>query len=599
MRDARAILDIHRSRGQRGLPLERVYRHLFNPDLFFGAYNKIYRNAGAMTRGVTGETVDGTSLDMITAIIDLLRQERWQWRPVRRRYIPKADGSRRPLGIPTWGDKLVQEVLRALLEAYYEPRFSDRSHGFRTGRGCHTALRQVQASWRGTTWFIEGDIKGCFDSIDHSILLGILKRDVHDGRVIALIEGLLRAGYLEDWKRVETLGGTPQGGILSPLLANIYLNELDRFVEDVLIPAYTRGEVRKRDERYVRTRCRMAYLRRLGDREGAERLGKELRRLPSVDYFDPDFRRLKYVRYADDFLLGFIGPKAEAERIRQRIGDFLRDELRLELSLEKTLITHAVDEKASFLGYEIKVSRSHDRLTDGKRTTNGAIALLMPRSVVTKIRERYSRGGKVRHRAEIQEEADYTIIRRYGGVLAGVYNFYCLATNVGQKNRMHMVKWVLETSLTKTLAHKHRISVRGVYRRYRVPEDGRDVLRAVVERPGRTPLVATFGGFPLVRRPWGRDALEDVDLAASWHRYATDRSEAVQRLMSARCELCGRDGPVVMHHIRKLADLNRPGRRRATEAERIMSARRRKAIAVCTHCHHRIHSGDYDGPRFR
>ena len=215
MRDANTILGIHRERGEQGLPLERVYRHLFNPDLFLGAYNKIYRNAGAMTRGITEETVDGMSLDKITKIIALLRQERWQWKPVRRLYIPKANGNLRPLGLPTWSDKLVQEVLRVLLEAYYEPRFSDRSHGFRPGRGCHTALREVQESWRGTTWFIEGDVKGCFDSIDHDILLDILKRDIHDGRVITLIEGLLKAGYLEDWRWGDTPSGTPQGGILS------------------------------------------------------------------------------------------------------------------------------------------------------------------------------------------------------------------------------------------------------------------------------------------------------------------------------------------------------------------------------------------------
>src|SRR5881227_533869 len=200
MRDAATVLEIIRERGKRGLPLERVYRCLFNSDLFLTAYGKIYRNAGAMTPGVTRETVDGMNLGKIEAIIDALRQERYRWTPVRRTYIDKKGSSKkRPLGLPTWSDKLLQEVLRLILEAYYEPQFSDTSHGFRPGRGCHTALRTIQRAWTGTAWFIEGDIKGCFDAIGHAELLAILAERIHDGRFLRLLADLLRAGYLEDW----------------------------------------------------------------------------------------------------------------------------------------------------------------------------------------------------------------------------------------------------------------------------------------------------------------------------------------------------------------------------------------------------------------
>jgi retron-type reverse transcriptase len=196
MQSADKILDVIRNRGERGLHLERVYRSLFNRDLYLVAYGRLYSNQGAMTKGTTGETVDGMSLAKIDSIIDEIQHERFRWTPVRRTYIPKANGKKRPLGIPTWKDKLVQEVIRLILEAYYEPQFDPASHGFRPERGCHTALTTIERTWKGTKWFIEGDIKGCFDNIDHSKLLAILRRDFHDGRFIALVEGLLKAGYL-------------------------------------------------------------------------------------------------------------------------------------------------------------------------------------------------------------------------------------------------------------------------------------------------------------------------------------------------------------------------------------------------------------------
>jgi group II intron reverse transcriptase/maturase len=247
MQKADTILTIYRDRGFRGLPLEDIYKRLFDPEFFLRAYGRIYRNDGAMTRGTTHETVDGMSLQKINDIITLLRQERYHWTPVRRKDIPKANGKTRPLGIPAWRDKLVQEVMRSLLEPYYEQRFSAKSHGFRPNRGCHTALRQIQETWKGTTWFIEGDIKGCFDNIDHTILLEIIRRDIHDGRFLTLTDGLLKAGYMQDWTYHETASGTPQGGIISPLLSNIYLDQLDRFAEDILIPTYMRGERRQRN----------------------------------------------------------------------------------------------------------------------------------------------------------------------------------------------------------------------------------------------------------------------------------------------------------------------------------------------------------------
>ncbi len=222
MQDTTTLLSIIQKRGTRGLPLRNVYRMLYNQNLSLTAYGKLYPNTGAMTQGATPETVDGMSLAKIDRIITLLRQERYRWTPVRRVHIPKAAGKTRPLGIPTWSDKLLQEVIRLILDAFYEPQFDHRSHGFRPRRGCHTALAEVQRIWTGTRWFIEGDIAQYFDSIDHDIVLNQLRSRIHDNRFLELVRRLVQAGYLDEWRFHKTMSGTPQGGIVSPILANIY-----------------------------------------------------------------------------------------------------------------------------------------------------------------------------------------------------------------------------------------------------------------------------------------------------------------------------------------------------------------------------------------
>jgi retron-type reverse transcriptase len=217
--------------------------------------------------------------------------------------VDRQTGSgQRPLGLPSWSDKLLGEVVRLLLEAYYEPQFSEHSHGYRPGRGCHTALREVAETWTGTSWFIEDDISQCFDRLDFRVMLDTLGEKIHDNRLIRLIGQLLAAGYLEDWVWNATLSGVPQGGVLSPCLSNIYLNRLDRFVETVLIAGYTRGVLRKHNPEYARVQRALARARRRGDHAELRALRKQLRSLPSLDPHDPGYRRLRYVRYADDIL---------------------------------------------------------------------------------------------------------------------------------------------------------------------------------------------------------------------------------------------------------------------------------------------------------
>ena len=245
--------------------MDELYRQLFNPQLYLLAYGRIYSNKGAMTPGPDAETADGMTLGKIERIIDALRHERYRFKPVRRHYIPKKDGKQRPLGLPSWSDKLLGEVVRLLLEAYYEPQFSDHSHGYRPGRGCHTALREVAVAWTGTTWFIEGDISRCFDQLDHRSCSATLGEKIHDNRLLRLIGQMLRAGYLEDWVWNATLSGAPQGGVLSPCLSNIYLDRLDKFVETVLLPEYTRGVRRRPNPEYKRIAGAIRRARKRGD----------------------------------------------------------------------------------------------------------------------------------------------------------------------------------------------------------------------------------------------------------------------------------------------------------------------------------------------
>jgi group II intron reverse transcriptase/maturase len=587
MQSAETVLDVIGKRGERGLPVERVYRQMFNPQLFLVAYGRIYANKGAMTPGVTGESVDGMSLAKIETIIDALRHERYRWRPVKRIWIPKKNGKQRPLGLPTWSDKLVAEVVRLLLEAYYEPGFSDRSHGFRPDRGCHTALREVVDVWKGTHWFIEGDISDCFGSLDHDLMIAMLAEKIHDGRFLRLIGHMLQAGYLEDWRWNATLSGAPQGGIASPVLSNIYLDRLDQYVEQRLLPEYNLGRRRRRNRAYQLLEYAIARARRRGDRAEARRLTLRRRQFPSQDPDDPDYRRLRYVRYCDDWLLGFAGPKHEAEQIKSKIAAFLHDELKLELSQSKTLITHATSQAAHFLGYEIRAQHSDTKITRNRRAVNGAIGLFVPKTVIRQRCALYLSNGKPAQRGALLHDDDFTIVAKYGSEYRGLVQYYLLAQDVFRLGRL---RWTMETSMLKTLAGKHRSTVAKMARRYKTtiesPTGPRTVFQVTVERDrGRKPLVARFGEIPLRRAD--TTVLTDQRPVLT----STRRNELIHRLVAGRCEICEHTENLEVHHIRKLADLNRPGRPDKPAWMHLMAMRRRKTLVICRRCHEDIHAG--------
>lgn len=596
MQKAEQILQALRKLGEKRLPLTRVYRCLFSEDLFLAAYDKIARNKGALTPGVENDTVDGMNQERIRRIIEQLRNERFHFRPVRRVQIPKSSGGTRPLGVPNFSEKLVQEALRMVLEAYYEPRFRNSSHGLRPERGCHTALTSIHHEFRGVAWFIEGDIRGCFDNIDHPVLMEILSKDIQDGRLLNLIRMSLEAGYMEDWQYHRTYSGTPQGGILSPLLANIYLHELDTFVEDVLIPQNTHGERRAPNLEYYRLGYAIKCARVQGDARRVRELEQQRRQLPSQDTHDPTFRRLKYCRYADDFILGFIGLKSEAETIKAALNAFLREKLHLEMSESKTLITHARTEYAQFLGYAVSIFHADSKMTPRSgtmyktRSVNGHVRLGVPYGRVFEFAKRYQRNGKPIHEAALLYYSDAEIIEVFQQRFRGVAEYYKYATD---RPKLGQLKYVMEVALTKTLAHKFKTSVARIYQQYRgtytVNGYAYKTLQVDVPTQKGTRSIR-WGAIPLkVVKP----GVEPIDDSRRRAGPLSSRTDLIRRLQGNECELCGSQTNCDVHHIHKLADLKKrwQGRKEKPEWVKRMIALQRKTLVVCPKCHTAIHAG--------
>ena len=450
------LLDTLNRLGQQGQPVERLYARMLDEELFIASYAKLYSNKGAMTTGSDpNDTIDGMSLQRIRHLIETLQNNQWQWKPSRRQHIPKANGKRRPLSVPNWSDKLVQDVMRTVLEAYYEPLFRDESHGFRPKRGCHTALLHIKHVWTGVNWFVEGDIKGCFDNIDHEKLLTIIGKRVRDFRFMKLLRTMLKAGYLEDWTNKPSLVGTPQGGVISPLLANIFLHELDEHVMETLKPNFDKGQSRRVNRAYRKLKDAAYRAYKRGETTKAKALKAQYNQLPSRDPKDESYRRLVYVRYADDFVMGVIGTKGDARNIKQQVGAFLQT-MKLTMSAEKTKITHATTGRARFLGYDIhKHNGKHPH-----RHLSGRIQLNVPKDRIATIMRRYRRHGKPIHRPELAEGSIPEIIRHFDSEMRGYYNFYRLASNVS--HRLNHLRFIMQRSLAMTLANKMKLGARRI-----------------------------------------------------------------------------------------------------------------------------------------
>jgi len=583
---------------------ERLYRILYNRDMYLLAYQNIYAHEGNMTAGTDGETIDGMSLKRIDDLIAKMRDESYQPKPSRRTYIMKKDGKRtRPLGIPAFIDKLVQEVIRMILEAIYEGSFENCSHGFRPDRSCHTALDQIQTRFTGTKWFIEGDIKGFFDNIHHDILISILKERIADERFIRLIRKFLNAGYIEDWVYHKTYSGTPQGGIISPILANIYLDKLDKYMQEYILK-FNKGKDRKRNPEYrkleVKRRNLVEKLKKSETKADKDKILKDIRQVEmerrEVPYslpMDDSYKRMQYVRYADDFLIGVIGSKKDCEIVKKDIAEFLFQKLGLELSQEKTLITHG-QKKARFLGYSIYVRKSNlpkkDKLGRMVRNYGGRIVLEVESSTIRdkllllKAMEITYVDGKeiwkAKSRYSMKDSDDLEIVRTYNSEIRGFYNYYSIANN---SSIINSFKYIMEYSMYKTYATKYRTTKHNMIEKYRINKD----FGVKYKTKDGKEKVCLFYNEGFKRKDINRNA--DVDNVTDKRIYL-GRTSLVQRLEASKCEICGAENvPIEIHHVRKLKELK--GKK---FWEQFMIARRRKTLALCHKCHVDLHNGRLD-----
>lgn len=575
---------------------ERLYRYLFSEEMFAVAYQRIYAKQGNMTPGTDGKTIDEMSLERIERLIVFLKDESYQPHPARRVYIPKKNGKKRPLGIPSFEDKLVQEVVRLLLEAIYEGHFEGTSHGFRPHRSCHTALGMIQKSFAGAKWFIEGDIKGFFDNIDHNVLISILRERISDERFLRLIRKFLNAGYVEDWKYNKTYSGTPQGGIISPILANIYLDKFDKYIKEYAA-TFRKGDRRSINPEYWRLNNKKNRLKQKLQKTSDEQmresylyeiaqLSKQMLSTPHKDAMDADFRRMQYVRYADDFLIAVIGSKSECETIKADITQFMREQLKLELSDEKTLITHAQD-KAKFLGYEIFIRKSDavKRNKDGvlKRDFNGAVVLTLNSAVIQKKLTEYNAlevrniDGKdiwwSKPRRYMTPMKPEDILAQYNAEIRGLYNYYSLAANVSKE--CASFAFIMKMSMFKTLGWKLNTSARKIRQKY---QKDKDFVIPYNDAKGKQKYRVLYNeGFKK------RNAQFDVDYDKLPQTMYVPYPSLVERLKDGRCELCGKEGKVVMHHVRTLTKL-----KGNNEWEKLMLKRHRKTLVVCEDCNSMI-----------
>lgn len=597
------LINLTKHSNSKDYKYERLYRLLYNEEMYLTAYQKIYANEGNMTKGTDSQTIDGMSLARIENIINSLKDESYQPKPSRRTYIPKKNGKMRPLGIPSFEDKLLQEVIRMILAAIYEGYFEETSHGFRPNKSCHTALTKVQTTFTGVKWFIEGDIKGFFDNINHNTMISILSERIKDDRFLRLIRKFLNAGYMEGWTFHKTFSGCPQGGTISPILANVYLDKFDKYMKEY-INSFRKGKRRGRTSEYRKNETDLKSARNLlskaeNETEKQNAIGKirELEKarvlIPHSEPMDTEYARLTYVRYADDWLCGVIGNKEDCRKIKEDIKNFLFDKLQLELSEEKTLITNAKD-KADFLSYKIYVRQSNlskrDKAGRLVRNYTGRVVLEVSSDKIKKrlldygaMKLTYHQGKEIwksTARYSLKDCDDLEILEHYNAEIRGFYNYYCIANN---SSIINSFKYIMEYSMYKTYATKYRTTKAKIIAKYRISKD----FGVKYKNAKGIELTRLFYNEGFKRQ---KECLyNNADVVPDGIKHFSSTS-LIDRLKANKCEICGKENTAIeIHHVRKLKDLQGKN-----FWETLMIARNRKTLALCLECHKKLHCGKLD-----
>lgn len=593
-----------------------LFRVLKKDELWIVAYRKLSINKGAVTAGGGKGTIDGTSMKVLRRLKDLVSSGNYTVGVTRRVNIPKPKGGLRPLGIPEFQDKLVQEVLRTLLECVYEPRFYESSHGFRPQRSQHTCLRQIRRDFGGTKWVIEGDISKCFDTVNHHIVRRCLSRTIDDERFVNLIIRGLRSKVLMPKGALEWMDvGTPQGGVCSPLLSNIVLHQLDKFISR-LKRRIDKGLRRRRNPEYVSLMNRSRYYRGM---DAGKKAMRAARRITPVLTDDPNFRQLQYVRYADDFIIGVTGPRELAVRVKMLITRFLKQRLRLQLNDDKTVITQISKKGVPFLGYTIKkgpsfVMKHTQHFGNYTRRirrirSNGLILLADVNKVIQNLAYKgFCKGSEpVPNFRYMHQPQSYTITK-VNNILRGLNEYYRVSEN--RKAAVSRFSYLIRYSIAKMFAAKYKLRTAAhVFKKagkdlgsllgskgvstHRADDNrsAKDAKNAGSVVKGKT-LKLLYTKYKEISKP------ELSPLAKRWDPWKmvgqghipwpitrrTGFSIRGRMSLSASCSHCGSDKQVKMHHVRGLKHLNKNN-----IIEVAMIASKRKQVPLCRVCHLAAH----------
>lgn len=576
-----------------------IFRTLSNLNLWKIAYENIKGNKGALSPGSIPGTLDGRSVERLQRLSSEVYSEKFLFTPVKRILIPTPSGKLRPLGLPTANDKLVQEVMRMTLEAIYEPVFSDLSFGFRSGRGCHTALEHVEQKFRWVDWVMEGDIQQAYPTIDHNILVQILEKRIDDPRFIRLIRKLLKCGLLDEGRKIISDIGVPQGSIVSPILANIYYHELDEFVDQLSQNLATPPNLTtRRTPEYKALEYKITKLNKkladnsLGSLERKQHV-KELKRIREQRLETQSSKevitRIEYARYADDWIIGIAGNQELAIEVKEKVGDFLLNTLKQVIHPVKTKITDLRKGNVHFLGYDIFLPRNRPISSykgKGVRTIRRGnprlrfdvpVAKLEQRYVERRYLKRTSKGIRPISRSSYACLEDHVIVSHYRSIWLGINNYYSGCTNRGRLQYFH---YLLHMSCAMTLGHRHRMSCSKIFKKHgkfltiQIPNTERKV-----SFPYQTK-------WRLSQKRWhlGRGPVPPV------YKYA---NRLARSSLGLPCVICDSiKGPIEMHHVKHV----RKQGERYGGFHKEMALLNRKQVPLCQACHKRVHAGLYDGP---